>query len=78
MHRVEHIVRKGEIARFEQFQLWSQCFQKPSAAEASESVCIWERVDSHLIGIKSVPTSAYYDLFIRDFRGNIDWQNTLM
>ena len=29
---------KGEIARFEQFLLLSQCFKKPSAAEASESV----------------------------------------
>ena len=31
-----------EIARFEQLLLLSQCFQKLSAAEASESVCVWE------------------------------------
>ena len=35
---------KGEIAHHEQFHLWPQCFQKSSAAEASESVCMWERV----------------------------------
>ena len=36
---------KGEIARFEQFHLWSLCFQKSSAAEASESIHMWERVN---------------------------------
>ena len=30
-------------ARFEQFLLLSLCFKKPSAAEASESVCVRER-----------------------------------
>ena len=35
---------KGEIACFEQFLLLSQCFQKSSTAEASESVYRWERV----------------------------------
>ena len=35
---------KEEIARFEQFLLLFQCFQKSSAAEASESVYLWERV----------------------------------
>ena len=34
---------KGEIARFEQFLLLSQCFQKASAAQASESVYMRER-----------------------------------
>ena len=41
---VENIVTKGEIARFEQFLLLSQCFQKLFAAEASEIVCMCERV----------------------------------
>ena len=31
----------GEIARFEQFQLLSQCFQKSSAAVASENIYTW-------------------------------------
>ena len=35
---------KGEIACFEQFLHLSQCFQKSSAADASESVYKWERV----------------------------------
>ena len=33
-----------EIAHYEQFLLLPHCFQKSSAAEASESVYIWERV----------------------------------
>ena len=33
--RVEKIVGKGEIARDEQFLLYSQCFQKLSAAKMS-------------------------------------------
>ena len=35
---MENIVVKEEIARFEQFLLLTVCFQKPSAAEASERV----------------------------------------
>ena len=41
---VENIAAKGEIASFEQFLLLPQCSQKSSAAEASESIYIWERV----------------------------------
>ena len=43
---VENIVAKGEIARFVQFLLLSLCFKKPSAAEASESVYMRERVNT--------------------------------
>ena len=39
-----NIVAKGEIARFEQFLFLSQFVQKSSAADASECVCMWERV----------------------------------
>ena len=33
---VENIVGKGEIARYEQFLLFSQCFQKLSVVDASK------------------------------------------
>ena len=36
LNKVENIVAKGEIVQHEQFLLWSQCFQKLSAAEALE------------------------------------------
>ena len=43
--KVANIMARGEIARFEQFLLLSECFQKSSAAESSESVYMWERVN---------------------------------
>ena len=32
---------------YERFLLLKRCFQKSSAAEASESVCLWEKVKVH-------------------------------
>ena len=40
----ENIAAKGEIAYYEQYLPLSQCFQKWSAAEASESIYMWRRV----------------------------------
>ena len=34
--RVENIVEKGEIARYEQFLLFPQCFQKMSSVDVSK------------------------------------------
>ena len=42
LKKVENIDVKGEIACFEEFILLSQCFQRSSAAEASESGYMWE------------------------------------
>ena len=44
--KVENIVAKGEIARFEQFLLLWLCFQK--ATEAPEGIYIRERVKNVL------------------------------
>ena len=38
---VENIVGKEEIARYEQFLLFPQCFQKPSEIDASK----WESME---------------------------------
>ena len=46
MKKVENFVAKCEIVGFEQFLRLAQCFQKSSAAEASESVYIREMVKS--------------------------------
>ena len=40
----ENTVEKGEIARFEQFLLFPQCFQKACFPEASKGFIVWERV----------------------------------
>ena len=40
--RVENTVGKGEIARYEQFLLFPQCFQKACVPGASKGVVVWE------------------------------------
>ena len=41
---VENTVRKGEIARYEQFLLFPQCFQKACFQGASKGIIVWEWV----------------------------------
>ena len=41
---VENSVGKGEIARYEQFLLFLQCFQKACFPGASKGVIVWELV----------------------------------
>ena len=42
--RVENTVGKGEIARYEQFLLFPQCFQKACLPGVSKGVIVWEWV----------------------------------
>ena len=42
--RVENTVGNGEIARYEQFLLFPQCFQKACHPGASKGVIVWEWV----------------------------------
>ena len=42
---VENTVGKGEIARYEQFLLFPQCFQKACFLGASKGVTVWEWVN---------------------------------
>ena len=41
---IENTVGKGEIARYEQFLLFPQCFQKACFPGASKGVIVWEWV----------------------------------
>ena len=43
--RVENTLGKGEIARYEQFLLFPQCFQKACVPGASKGVIVWEWVN---------------------------------
>ena len=43
--RVENTVGKGEVARYEQFLLFPQCFQKACFPGASKGVTVWEWVN---------------------------------
>ena len=42
----ENTVGKGEIARYEQFLLFPQCFQKACFPGVSKGVIVWEWVNS--------------------------------
>ena len=42
--QVENTVGKGEIARYEQFLLFPQCFRKACFQGASKGVIVWEWV----------------------------------
>ena len=44
--RVENTVGKGEIARYEQFLLFPQCFQKACFPGESKCVIVWEWVNN--------------------------------
>ena len=46
--RVENTVDKGEIARYEQFLLFPQCFLKACFPGASKGVIVWEWVKGSL------------------------------
>ena len=43
--QVENTVGKGEIARYKQFLLFPQCFQKACFPEESKRVIVWEWVN---------------------------------
>ena len=43
--KVENTVGNGEIARYEQFLLFQQCFQKACFPEVSKGVIVWEWVN---------------------------------
>ena len=54
-YQVENTVGKGEIARYEQFLLFPQCFQKACFPGVSKGVVVWEWV-------KSKPFVRVFDL----------------
>ena len=54
---VENFVGKGEIARYEQFLLFPQCFQKACIPGASKGAIVWEWVnirEQHTHGISNI------------------------
>ena len=42
---VENTVQKGEIACYEQFLLFPQCFQKACTADTEKPGLVWEKVN---------------------------------
>ena len=63
---------KGEIARYEQFLLFPQCFQKVSVVDASKGVSMEQRVketDVLIIQKWTRITSAREEFLSRSFEG---------
>ena len=48
---VENTVGKGEIARYEQFLLFPQCFQKTCTADTWKPGLVWERVSQYVTSL---------------------------
>ena len=51
---VENTVGKGEIARYQQFLLFPQCFQKACFPGASSGVIVWECVNRVISNISVI------------------------
>ena len=56
---VENTVGKGEIAHYEQFLLFSQCFPKACFPEVSKGVIVWEWVNCNYTD--SLPNNTILD-----------------
>ena len=68
LNNVENAVAKVEIARFEQFLLLSQCFQKLSAADASECIYKWESVKHNLVlHVKLRIAVTQHELYVSEY-----------
>ena len=63
--RVENTVGKGEIARYEQFLLFPQCFQKACFPGASKSVIVWEWVNNYYKCIPVIANKFFYDISLK-------------
>ena len=58
--QVENTVGKGEIARYEQFLLFPQCFQKACFPGVSKGVIVWKWVNTGLGKIRINLNSCMY------------------
>ena len=63
---------KGEIARYEQFLLFPQCFLKACFPEASKDVIVWEWVKVENVG--KGQNAGYQHLFLcQQFFGKVSF-----
>ena len=60
--QVENTVGKGEIAHYEQFLLFPQCFQKACLPGASKGIIVWEWVNIQHCKLGFLISSAELDL----------------
>ena len=58
--QVENTVGKGEIARYEQFLLFPQCFQKACFPGVSKGVIVWEWVKLLVLGMLAFESASSF------------------
>ena len=58
--RIDNTVGKGEIAHYEQFLLFPQCFQKTCTADTKNPWLVWESVKQHTASGDNLWNSAFY------------------
>ena len=63
---VENTVGKGEIASYEQFLLFPQCFQRTCTADTQKLGLVWERVKSPLMTVIVQSAILYGDRVYHD------------
>ena len=56
---VENTEGKREIARYEQFLLFPQCFQKTCTTDKKKSGLVWERVKGYVLCLFMIPVNSY-------------------
>ena len=74
--RVENTVGKGEIARYEQFLLFPQCFQKTCFPGASKGVIEWEWVKAPIVVKGSLGVDSQ-DCLIKSSETRMNLKDTL-
>ena len=70
--QVENTVGKGEIAHYEQFLLFPQCFQTACFSGASKGVIVWEWVNwvkFEVNGFYTLEVTACKDLHLKIYKG---------
>ena len=65
--QVENTLGKEEIARYEQFLVFPQCFQKACFPGASKGVIVWEWVKPNYLAMSSKIFSFSYPTINKNF-----------
>ena len=78
---VENSMRKGEIARYEQFLLVQQCFQKTCIADTEKPGPVWEKVKTRVC-IHQPFSRTFFIFFSKicklECNTTSDWQNHML
>ena len=72
---VENTLGKGEIARYEQFLLFPECFQKACFPGASKGVIVWEWVNCIQLFFQKTNSTLFQTKRVCRQQFDEKWQN---